>query len=128
MASQLPALITILTLFLLAFVAGNVGRARGKFGIHAPATTGHPDFERVYRVHMNTLENTLLFLPSLWLFAQYVSPLYAGILGAVWILSRIWYAQAYGSGGNRGPAFGISLGANAILLVGATIGLIKAML
>jgi len=128
MTTHLPALATALTLLLLAWVGGLVGRARGRYKVTAPATTGHPDFERAFRVQMNTLENAVLFLPSLWLYAQYFNPRDAGVLGLVWVAARVWYALAYGSGGNRGPAFGISLGANAILIVGALIGIVRAML
>ncbi len=64
-----PSLITWLTLLLLIGVACHVAWARGKYKIAAPATTGDPGFERAYRVQMNTLENTLVFLPALWLAA-----------------------------------------------------------
>jgi glutathione S-transferase len=36
-----------------------VGAARGKHKIAAPAVTGNPDFERAYRVQMNTLEQLM---------------------------------------------------------------------
>ncbi len=68
-----PALITLGVLLLLFAVAGLVGKARGNYKIDAPATTGHPQFDRTFRVQMNTLENAVLFLPALWLFAAYVS-------------------------------------------------------
>ena len=41
------------------------GQARGRFGVAAPATTGHPVFERYFRVQMNTIEQLVLFLPGL---------------------------------------------------------------
>lgn len=128
--TQLPALITCLTLLLLFWAASLVGRARGKYGIKAPATTGHPEFELAFRAHMNTLENTVLFLPALWLFAQPVAfgPLWAGVIGAVWVAGRIWYLLAYAGGGNRGPGFVIALIANAVLVLGALFGVIRAML
>ena len=47
----------LLALLEYIVMAALVGRARAKYGIHAPATTGHPDFERANRVHINTLEN-----------------------------------------------------------------------
>ena len=48
--SHLPALVTLLTVLLLAANVYVVGRARGRYGIKAPAVSGHPAFERAYRV------------------------------------------------------------------------------
>ena len=67
--TQLPALVTLLTILLLFGTTVMTGRARGKYGIKAPATSGHPLYERAYRVQMNTIENSVLFLPTLWLAA-----------------------------------------------------------
>jgi hypothetical protein len=72
-----------------------VGRARARFGIQAPATVGHPDFERVYRVHQNTLENLVVFVPAIWIFGLYVSPLLAAGFGALFVIARAIYAVGY---------------------------------
>ena len=126
---HLPALITVLTLILLFGVAWNVGRARGKYKIDAPATTGHPKFELAYRVQMNTVENAVAFIPALWLYAYYVNATWAGVLGAVWLLGRVWYAVAYSSDAKkRGPGFGLSMLAFVVLTVGALIGIVRQML
>jgi len=61
------ALITALNVVIIAFAMYLVGRARGEFHIQATATTGNVDFERVFRAHQNTLEQTAMFLPLLWL-------------------------------------------------------------
>ena len=85
-----------------------VSRARTAYGIKAPAVTGNPDFERVFRVQMNTLEWMPMFLPSLWLFAIYVSDPFAAAIGLVWIAGRILYIVSYSKAANkRGPGFGI---------------------
>jgi glutathione S-transferase len=89
------ALITALTTILLAIATGLVGRARGKFGIQVPATTGHPDFERVFRAHMNTLEQAVAFLPVLWLATIYSNEAVAAYLGYAWIVGRLWYIAGY---------------------------------
>lgn len=124
-----PAFITDLTLFLLSGVAWNVGRARGKYHIAAPATTGHLQFELAYRVQMNTVENALIFLPALWLFVWYVSAAWSGILGGIWLAARVWYAIAYSQGAEkRGPAFGLSMFAFTVLAVGALIMIIRQMI
>ena len=90
-----PALITLLSLVLMAGCIALVGNARGKYKIMPPTTTGPEGFERAVRVQMNTLENVVLFLPALWLAAIYSSPRIAALVGAVWIVARVWYAFGY---------------------------------
>lgn len=124
MTQYFPAIITLLTLFLLLATGVLVAIARGKFGIKAPATTGNDDFERVFRVQMNTQEAALIFLPALWLFSIYVNPLWAGIAGLVWLVGRVYYVMSYTrSAAARGPGFIISVTAFAVLAVGASIGI-----
>ncbi len=90
-----PALVTALAAILYLVLVINVGRARAKYGVMPPATTGNENFERVLRVQYNTLEQLAFFLPGLWLFAIYRDPGIAGILGAVWLLGRVLYAWGY---------------------------------
>jgi len=89
------ALITALNVVILAIAMGLVGRARGRFQIHAPATTGHVDFERAFRAHQNTIEQTVMFLPLLWLATIYGSEQIAAWLGYAWLLGRLWYLFGY---------------------------------
>ncbi len=127
--THLPALVTLLTVLLLLGTMWAVGHARGKYDIKAPAISGHPAFERAYRVQMNTLEQTMMFLPTLWLAAQYGFTGWAGVAGLIWIIGRIWYAIAYlGDAGKRGPGFMVGMIAWAALLVMAVIGVGRAML
>jgi uncharacterized membrane protein YecN with MAPEG domain len=72
-----------------------VGKARGKYGVAAPATTGNEIFERYFRVHMNTLELLVAFVPSMYAFATYYPPQYAAILGAVFFVGRILFYRSY---------------------------------
>lgn len=127
--TQLPALVTLLTVLLLFGTALAVGRARVKYAIKAPAISGHPAFERAYRVQMNTLEQTVIFLPTLWLATTHgFGGLWAGIAGLVWLLGRVWYAVAYlRDAAKRGPGFMVSMLSWAILLVMACIGVVRAM-
>lgn len=126
--TQLPALVTLLTILLLFGTSWLVGRARGKYAIKAPATSGHPMFERAYRVQMNTLEQTVMFLPTLWLAATYGFTGWAGIAGLVWVAGRVWYAVAYmAEPAKRGPGFGLASVGWIALLVMATIGVVRAM-
>lgn len=89
------ALITLLTVVLMIVTAMLVGKARGTHGVKAPATTGHPDFERAYRVQANTLEAAVAFLPALWIAGSYSSANIAAVLGAVWLLGRVLYVTGY---------------------------------
>jgi glutathione S-transferase len=114
------ALVTCLTILAYFFIIFRVGKARATFGIKAPATTGNPDFERVFRVQMNTLEWMVVFLPSLWLFAIYISDPIAAVLGLVWIVGRILYLTGYSQAANkRELGFMIQGGATALLWLGA---------
>jgi len=114
------ALVTCLAILFYFFTSTRVSRARASFGVKAPAITGDPDFERVFRVQMNTLEWMPIFLPSLWLFAIYVSDPIAAALGLVWIAGRILYMTGYSQAANkRGRGFGIQALAAGILLFGA---------
>ena len=114
------ALVTCLAILFYFFTSFRVGKARATFGVKAPATSGNPDFERVFRVQMNTLEWMPIFLPSLWLFAIYVSDPIAAALGAVWIAGRILYLIGYSeAAAKRSRGFAIQAGAAVILWVGA---------
>ncbi|RUL72872.1 MAPEG family protein [Dyella choica] len=126
---NLPALVTLLTILLQFGTMYAAGWARGKYRVEAPATTGHPAFERAYRVQMNTLESTVMFLPTLWLAVHYGYVLWAGIAGLVWIAGRVWYALAYlGNASKRGPGYMVSMLGWAALLVMGVIGLGRALL
>jgi glutathione S-transferase len=129
--SHLPltALVTLLICFLMFATGINVGRARGLYGIKAPAVTGHELFERAYRIQMNTLENAVLVLPALWLYASFIGDRGAAMMGAVWLVARIWYAVAYqGDPKKRGPAFGLSVLAFAGLGAGAFWGIARVLM
>jgi glutathione S-transferase len=90
-------LVTIATVLLLIAMMGVVSRARGKYGIKAPATSGPEGFERAFRVQANTNESVLMFLPSLWTAAIFMPPYawLAATFGAIWVLARIFYAITY---------------------------------
>ena len=127
--THLPALVSLLTMLLLLATTWAVGHARDKYGIKAPAISGDPAFERAYRVQMNTLESTVMFLPTLWLAAHYGFSGWAGVAGLAWLVGRAWYALAYlKDASKRGPGFSLGMLAWAALLVMAVIGVGRAML
>ena len=119
------ALVTLLALLLYFYTGLLVAKARLKYGVSAPATTGNPDFERVFRVQMNTLEWMPIFLPLLWLFAVYVNDWGAALLGLLWIAGRIVYIRGYAAAANmRHRGFSIQAFACGVLLIGAAAGII----
>ena len=129
MAHHFPAIITLAALLLYFLTAAAVMFARGKYGIKAPACTGNADFERLFRVQMNTQENLLLFLPALWLFSIYVSAYWSGVIGLVWLLGRVYYAVSYSrSASGRSPGFALALLAFAVLAIGASVGIVVQMM
>lgn len=105
-----------------------VGSARGRYGVKAPATTGNEVFERYFRVQMNTLELLVVLVPSLGLFAHYVSPTWAAGLGAVYLVGRLVYFATYiKDPAKRGPGFGLSMVPVALLLIGGLVGAVVAL-
>ena len=115
-----PAIVTILALLLYFYMGLRVGQGRSKYDVPAPAITGNPDFERLFRVQANTLEWLPIFLPALWLFALYWNDLVAAGLGAVWIVGRYVYMTGYSkAAGSRSAGFGVQAIATAALLFGA---------
>ena len=103
----------------------NTGRARFKYDVPAPKVTGNDDFERIFRVQQNTLEQIVLFVPSLWLFSLFVSPVWGAGLAGIWLVGRSFYAWSYYQAAEkRGPGFGISFLATAVLLLGSIIGVV----
>ena len=115
------ALATLLAILVYFYSSILVSRARGKFGVKLPAISGNPDFERVFRAQMNTLEWLPIFLPSLWLFAIYIGDGIAGVLGAVWVIGRVLYVLGYAQAvAKRGPGFAIQAVATIALWIGAS--------
>ena len=84
--------VTLLTLLVYLVVSLNVARARGKYGVKAPAVTGNEHFERAYRVQMNTLEQMVFFLPSMWLYALLLTDKGAAVGGLIWVIGRVIYS------------------------------------
>lgn len=117
--------VTIVALMEYLVLGLMVGNARQKYGVEPPATTGNPTFERYYRIHQNTLEALVIFIPALWLFAFYANRWAAVALGVVFIIARIVYAKGYlEDPAKRAAGASVTFGVNGILLLGSLIGLI----
>lgn len=121
----------VILLALLEFVAFGmlVARARGTYGVKAPAIGGHEVFERYFRVHYNTMELLVVFVPAIWLFGLYVSPYWGAGLGAVYLVGRVVYLRSYvADPAQRSMGFGMSMLPTLALLVGALLGVGRALL
>jgi glutathione S-transferase len=123
------AIVAVLAIIEYLVFAVLVGRARGLYGVQAPATSGHEMFDRYYRVQQNTVEQLIAFLPGLWIFANYVSPLWAALVGVIFIVGRVVYLIGYTKDPeSRGAGFVLSFIPTVILVVGGLIGLIVDLL
>ncbi len=119
------AIVTLLAIAFYFFLGTRVAVARGKFGIKHPAMTGNPDFERVVRVHLNTLEWLPIFLVPMWLAAAYLNDVAAAALGVVWIGGRAWYHVGYSRAVERRvPGFAVQAIACILLFIGAVAGVV----
>ena len=117
---HLVGALAVLQFFFFGFMTG---AARRKSGLKAPAVTGHPDFERMYRVQMNTLETIVAFLPALFIAAQYWSPVVMSVIGLVYIIGRFIYWRAYISDPKkRGLGFMLSMFPTFILITLSIVG------
>lgn len=125
----LPGLITVLAVLQFLLLTFLVGRARSKYGVPAPHTDGPEGFRRTLRVQQNTHEQLVAFLPALWLFTWFLeAPIAAGMLGAIWLIGRSWYAYAYARGQNRFPGFILGIFTTTSLTLGALYGVVSALL
>jgi glutathione S-transferase len=118
------AAVTALALLEFLVLGGLVGRARAKYGVEAPATTGDPTFERYFRVHQNSMEALIVFIPALWMFARYLNNPVAIALGLIFIAARVIYAASYvRAPEKRGPGAGITFIVNGTLVIGSLVGI-----
>jgi glutathione S-transferase len=115
--------VAVFAVFQLIFFSTLVGRARGKYGVAAPAVVGHELFERAYRVQMNTLEQLMAFLPALFLAAKYWPEAVVAGIGLVYLLGRFIYWRAYMSAPKtRGLGYALSATPTLALLLAALVG------
>jgi glutathione S-transferase len=122
-------LVTLLSLVQFFLFAAAVSRARTRYGVRAPATTGHVTFERYFRVHQNTLELLVLFIPSMWLAVRYFFPTYVAAIGVLFLIGRAWYFFVYvGDPGKRTLSAALSFLPIFIFWIIAAFGIGRALL
>lgn len=120
---ELIAIVTGLALLQVFIFAFQVGKAREAFGVSAPATSGSPEFERSFRVHQNSIEQLVIFVPAIWMFGYYVNAEIGAGIGLLFIAARQVYRSAYvGDPKNRGKGFALGALTMIVLLVGGMIG------
>jgi glutathione S-transferase len=116
-------IVTALALLQFVYFGFQVGGARSKYQVKAPAITGNEIFERFFRVQQNTLEQLIVFIPGLYLFSHYFNPLWAAGLGVVYLIGRQVYAAGYVKDpAKRGPGFGLSFLPTVALVAGGMVG------
>jgi glutathione S-transferase len=125
-AYYLAALDTILAVLITFGLGGYVGHLRHSLKIEAPATTGHPLFERAFRAHANTVENLVLVVPLLWVASVFYGGQVPFWFGLIWVVSRIIYSIGYAQTDTRwrGVGGGLGLICLAGLLVLSVLGLV----
>ena len=124
---ELVAIVASLALLEFFWFLYRTGRARGTYGVEAPAVTGHPIFERHFRVHQNSVEQMVMFLPGIFLFALFVNAAIGALIGLIYVIARIWYAWAYVQDpAKRTPGFLVSMLSTQVLVLGGLIGAIVA--
>ncbi|MCZ6711524.1 MAG: MAPEG family protein [Gammaproteobacteria bacterium] len=120
------ALVTLVAMLALAeylFFTIQVGRARGRTGVQAPAVSGVEEFERYFRVQQNTVEQLVIFLPALFAAGWFASSMFATIVGVAFIVGRgLYYMNYTQDPDKRGVGMIITFGANVALLLGAFVG------
>lgn len=122
---EYAALIILVALVQYTWFSLRVGIARGKYSVKAPKTTGDEAWERLFRVQQNTMEQLILFIPSMLAFTVYVSPSWAVLPGVVFLAGRQLYSYEYVTKpDSRTPGMAMTLLANAVLLVGALVGIV----
>jgi len=122
-------IITVLALLQFAWFGFQVGSMRVKHEVKAPAMSGAPEFERMFRVHYNTMEQLILFLPALWLFANMVNPIWAAGIGVVYLIGRFIYQAAYlKDPSGRSLGFALSHLPSAVMLIWVLIKAVMALI
>ncbi len=121
-------IVTALAVLQFLVFGFKVGGARSRYQIKAPSITGNEIFERHFRVQQNTLEQLVVFLPGLYMFARYFNPVVAAALGAVYLIGREMYAAGYVKDPvKRGAGYGLSALPMVILVAGGLIGVVRSL-
>lgn len=126
---ELPAIVSALALLEYMFFSFKVGMGRAKYEVAAPATSGHPVWDRMYRVQQNTVEQLVIFLPALWIFSTLIHPTIGAAIGVGFLIGRpIYFASYVKNPESRTTGFLIGYLANVVLVLGSLGGAIYRLL
>ena len=121
-------LVTLLAALQFFWFAYLVGKARVRFHIAAPATTGHVEFDRYFRVQQNTLETLIMFLPALWIAGHYWSAAWMALIGVVYLVGRVVYLIGYvRNPHSRSWGYGLSIAPVGVLILFGLVGIARAI-
>jgi uncharacterized membrane protein YecN with MAPEG domain len=122
-------IVTALAVLQFIVFGFRVGKARGRYGVKAPAITGNETFERYFRVQQNTMEQLIAFLPGLYLFSRYFNPLVAAVLGLIYLIGREIYAVTYvKEPSKREVGYGLTFLPTVILILGGVFGAVRQLI
>lgn len=126
---ELPAIVTLVALLEYMVFTFRVGTSRAKYQVPAPAISGDPQWERLFRVQQNTLEQLIIFLPALWIFSVFVGPALGAGIGVLFLIGRPIYAMSYQKDPRtRTAGFLLGFLANAALVLGGIGGAVRSLL
>jgi glutathione S-transferase len=126
---EYTAIVTLLALMQFMLFSIQVGAMRVKHGVNAPAIIGHPEFERMFRIQQNTMEQMVVFVPALWIYAYLVNPLWGAGIGIFFFIGRIVYRAAYlKDPASRSNGFTIGVLATAVLLVWSLVAAVMSLI
>ena len=122
-------LVILLALVQFLYFTFRTGLSREKYGVDAPKTVGDEKWECIYRVQQNTMEQLVIFIPGMLLFAHFVSPKWVLLPGVAFLIGRQLYSHLYCTNPKkRAPGVALSMFSNIALVAGAIIGLVLEMI
>lgn len=129
MGYEYTALVTILAIVVVMVFMFRVGLGRGKYKVNAPKMSGEETWDKLFRIHANSVEQAVIFFPALWLAATTGGDVIAASFGAVWILGRIIYSNAYSKDPkSRAPGMLMTFGATSVLAGIALFHVVRSLL
>lgn len=89
------AAVSVLGVLEQAYFSLQVIYSRRRHSISPPATSGHPDFERIFRAQVNSSEYFPIFLTVLWVSGLYFSQGVSSLCGLLYLYGRYRYFRGY---------------------------------